>query len=62
MIIIMVVGKCWEPGCEYDDPEFPVPTEDEQLRKLQQHVESEHPVDSISDVNVKDGSDCNHSP
>ena len=50
--------ECWEPGCGYITPELP--TEDEARKTLWQHVESEHPVDKISDVNAKDGR--RHSP
>ena len=56
----MVRRKCWEPGCEYQTPDLP--TEGEARKTLWQHVESEHPVDKISDVNAKDGRDIDHSP
>ena len=46
---------CFEPGCEYVDPENPDIFRFTTREELQQHVESEHPVDKISDVNAKDG-------
>ena len=56
----MVVRECYEPGCSYQTPELP--TYDEVSRARQLHVEYEHPVDKIGDINAKDGGDFWDSP
>ena len=52
--------QCYEPGCHFWTPGLT--TKEEEEKKLWHHVQSEHPVDKIEDINARDGSDDNHSP